>query len=228
MPKHVREPFAVIQAALIGFMGLLLAFAFSLAVTRYDARTAAVVEEANAIEGAYLRAQTLGEPVRTESLALLQQFTDISIELISAVPGSSAEQVAHAASGQVKRRLWALAEQALADAPVASAPQLYVESLTEAFEAKSTSEYNLLNRLPTALQLLEVFGAAIALAALALHLAALGRDIWTVLAAAVLVVLVLLLTFELDRPARGTVRVSDEPLTQLRASMAELTPGPVR
>jgi hypothetical protein len=226
--EHVREPFAVIQAALIGFMGLLLAFAISLAVNRYEARTAAIVEEANAIDTTYLRAQTLGEPVRTESLALLQQFTDISIELTRTVPGSSAEQEAVAASGQVERRLWALAGQALADAPVASAPQLYVESLNQAFEAKSTSEYNLLNRVPTAVLLLEVFGAAIALAALALHLAALGRGFRTVLVAAVLVVLVLLVTFDLDRPARGMIRVPDEPLTELRASMAELTPGPVR
>jgi hypothetical protein len=203
--EHVREPFAVIQAALIGFMGLVLAFAISLAVNRYEARTAAIVEEANAIGTAYLRAQTLGEPVRTESLALLQQFTDISIELTTTVHGSSAEQEAVAASGQVERRLWALA-----------------------FEAKSTRVYGLLNRVPNAVLLLEVLGAAIALAALAVHLSAMGRGIRTVLVAAVLVVLVLLVTFDLDRPARGMIQVPDEPLTQLRASMAELTPGPVR
>ena len=226
--EHVREPFAVIQAALIGFMGLVLAFGISLAVNRYEARRAAVVEEANAIGTAYLRAQTLEEPVRTESLALLQQFTDVSIELTRTVPGSPAEQQTVAASGQVERRLWALAGRALADAPVASAPRLYVESLNEAFDAQSTRVYGLLNRVPTPVLLLEVLGAAIALAALAVHLAALGRGVHTVLVAAVLVVLALLVTFDLDRPTRGMIRVPDGPLTQLRASMTEPTPGPVR
>ena len=61
----LREPFAVMQAALLGFMGLVLAFGLSLAVQRYEDRRAAVVVEANAIGTTYLRAQTLPEPERT-------------------------------------------------------------------------------------------------------------------------------------------------------------------
>ena len=217
--EDVREPFAVMQAALIGFMGLVLAFGISLAVGRYEARRAAVVDEANAIGTTYLRAQTLAEPIRTESLALLQRFADISIRLTDTVPGSSEEQQAVAESAQVGQRLWALAGQALNEAPVASAPRLYVESLNQTFDAQSTRVYGLLNRVPTPVLVLEVAGAAIALAALALHLAALGRGLRTVLVAAALVVLVLLVTFDLDRPARGLIRIPDEPLTQVRTSM---------
>ena len=39
--EHVREPFGVLQAALIGFMGLILAFGLSLALGRYEDRRAA-------------------------------------------------------------------------------------------------------------------------------------------------------------------------------------------
>jgi hypothetical protein len=226
--EQVREPFAVMQAALIGFMGLVLAFGFSLAVGRYEARRAAVVDEANAIGTTYLRAQTLAEPIRTESLALLQRYADISIALTDTVPGSPAEQQAVAESAQVESRLWALAGQALDEAPAASAPRLYVESLNEAFDAQSSRVYGLLNRVPTAVLVLEVAGAAIALASLALHLATLGRGVRTVLVAAVLVVLVLVVTFDLDRPARGLIRVPDEPLTQLRVSMTLPASVPAR
>ena len=83
----LREPFAVMQAALLGFMGLVLAFGLSLAVQRYEARRAAVVVEANAIGTTYLRAQTLPEPERTTSLTLLRQFTDTSIRISDSVPG---------------------------------------------------------------------------------------------------------------------------------------------
>jgi hypothetical protein len=226
--EHVREPFAVMQAALIGFMGLVLAFGISLAVGRYEARRAAVVDESNAIGTTYLRAQTLTEPVRTESLTLLRRYTDISITLTDTVPGSSAEQLAVAESAQVEGRLWTLAGQALAEAPVASAPRLYVESLNETFDAQSTRVYGLLNRVPTAVLVLEVAGAALALAALALQLAALGRGVRTVLVAAVLVVMVLLVTFDLDRPTRGLIQVPDEPLTQLRTSMTLPAAAPGR
>ena len=65
----LREPFGVLQAALLGLVGLILAFGLSLAVGRHETRRAAVVDEANAIGTTYLRAQTLAEPVRDRSLA---------------------------------------------------------------------------------------------------------------------------------------------------------------
>ena len=86
---EMREPFAVLQGALLDVVGLILAFGLSLAVGRYQDRRAAVVDEANAIGTTYLRAQMLAEPVRGRSLALLVQYTDQSIRLSSVVPGSA-------------------------------------------------------------------------------------------------------------------------------------------
>jgi hypothetical protein len=75
------------------------------------------------------------------------------------------------------------------------------------------------NRVPGAVLVLEVAGAAVALGLLAFYLAILGRGVFTVLLAAALVTLLLLVTFDLDRPTRGLIRVPDTPLTGLRASM---------
>ncbi len=66
-----REPLAATQTAFIGIVALIMAFGLALAVGRYEARRASLVEEANAIGTTYLRAQTLAEPVRTASLGLL-------------------------------------------------------------------------------------------------------------------------------------------------------------
>jgi hypothetical protein len=52
----------VLQAALLGVVGLLLAFGLTLAVDRYQNRRAALVEESNAIGTTYLRAQLIAEP----------------------------------------------------------------------------------------------------------------------------------------------------------------------
>ena len=84
--EHLREPFGVLQAALLGLVGLVLAFGLALAVGRYETRRAVVVEDANAIGTTYLRAQTLAEPVRTQSLRRLVRYTDTSIRLSRAVP----------------------------------------------------------------------------------------------------------------------------------------------
>ena len=80
------------------------------------------------------------------------------------------------------------------------------------------------NRVPGAVLAVEVVGAAVALGLLAFYLALLGRGVITVLLAAGLVTLLLLVTFDLDRPTRGLIRVPDTPLTNLRASM-ELPPA---
>src|SRR3954452_21249512 len=72
----LKEPLGAVQAALVGFVALLLAFGLTMAVGRYEARRAAVVLEASAVGTPYLRAQTLAEPMRTESLQRLKRYTD--------------------------------------------------------------------------------------------------------------------------------------------------------
>jgi hypothetical protein len=226
----LREPSGVLQGALVGFMGLVLAFGLSLAVGRYESRRADVVEEANGIGTTYLRAQTLAEPVRTESLDLLRSYTDTSIVIAQTVPGSAEEDRAIAESTRQQDELWALAGRALAAAPEANAPRLYVETLNDTFDAQTTRVYGLTNRVPTAVLVLEILLAAIALGVLALHMATMGRGVLTVLIAAALVVLLLQVTFDLDRPTRGVITVPATPLVDVRASMtapvADAPPGP--
>jgi hypothetical protein len=68
-----------IQGAVLGLLGLLLAFTYSLAAGRQDARRGLLVREANAIGTAYLRAGLLPEPRRGELRAILRQYVDSRI-----------------------------------------------------------------------------------------------------------------------------------------------------
>src|SRR5205809_4765777 len=105
----LKESSGVLQGALLGFMGLILAFGLTLAIGRYDTRRAAVVDDANTIGTTYLRAQTLAEPMRTRSLQLLRQYTDASIALSLAVPTTARFGQVVARQDDLQRRLWALA-----------------------------------------------------------------------------------------------------------------------
>src|SRR3954468_6004538 len=102
----LKEPFGVLQAALLGVVGLILAFGLSLAVTRYENRRDAVVDEANAIGTTFLRAQTLPEPMRSRSLALLESYTESAARLTNFIPGSSQERAVAAREEEIQRRLW--------------------------------------------------------------------------------------------------------------------------
>jgi hypothetical protein len=225
--KHseaLREPVGALQAALLGVVGLILAFGLSLAVGRYEGRRAAVVDDANTIGTTYLRAQMLQEPARTRSLALLRQYTDLALRLSDEVPNSDAMRRTTAEQDVVQRRLWALAGQAVDGAPLATAPRLYVDSLNSMIDQQTVRLAVLNNRVPGAVLALEVIGAAVALGLLGFFLSVLGRGLLPIILAAALVTMLLLVTFDLDRPTRGLITVPSTPLESLRASM-ELPPA---
>ena len=222
--ETLREPIGVLQAALLGLVGLIMAFALTMAVGRYDARRAAVVDEANAIGTTYLRAQTLREPIRTRSLDDLARYTDSVIRLSDAVPGTARERAAIADGSTLQRSLWRMAGEALAASPTDSAPRLYVETLNDMIDSQTVQVSALNNRVPMSVLIVELVGAAVALGLLALYLAILARGVLTVVLAAAFVSVLLLITFDLDRPVRGLVRVPDTPLVDVRASM-ELPPA---
>jgi hypothetical protein len=217
---HLREPFGVLQAALLGIVGLILAFGLALAVGRYESRRAAVVDEANAIGTTYLRAQLLQEPVRSRSLERLVRYTDTSIRLSESVPTSDEARRAAADGQALQRQLWGLAGEAVAGAPDGTAPRLYVQTLNDMIDMQTVRVAGLSNRVPGEVLAVEVVGAAIALGLLAFYLSLLGRGVLTVVLAAGLVTMLLLVTFDLDRPTRGLIQVPATPLEALRASMA--------
>ena len=217
--ETLREPVGIVQGAFFALVGLILAFGLTLAIGRYDARRAAVVDDANTIGTTYLRAQTLAEPMRSRSLQLLRQYTDASLALSHAVPpppGSHARSPRKTLSSANSGRWLGTRSQARHED---SAPRLYVETLNEMIDQQTVRVAALNNRIPNAVLALEVFGAAFAFGLLAVYTAMHGRGATTVVLAGGLVTVLLLVIFDLDRPTRGLIRVPDTPLVALRASM---------
>ena len=211
-----REPIGVLQGTLLGIVGLVLAFGLSLAVGRYQDRRADVVADANTIGTAYLRAQTLPEPQRSRSLALLRSYNDLAIQITYEVPGSTSIGVTSDRQGRLQRSLWRLAAQTLEARPNASAPRLYVDSLNAMIDQQDVRLSGLNNRVPDAVLWLELLGAAVALGVTALYVSLLGRSagVLPVLAAAVVV------SFDLDRPTRGLIAIPATPLVAEKATMS--------
>ena len=218
--EGLREPLGVTQGALVGVRSRCC----SLSASRWrwgdtSPGAAAVVTEANAIGTTYLRAQTLTEPVRSESLALIKEYTNLRIRLDHEVPGSKQFDETSDESQRIQNQLWGLAGNALNASPVDSAPRLYVETLNDMIDAHTTRVSALDNRIPTSVWLLQIVATAVALAILAMYVAMLGRGVLTVFLAAALITIVVLVMFDLDRPSRGFIRVPATPLVVLRDSM---------
>ena len=199
------EPFGVMQAAMLGFMGLVLAFGLSLAEGRYEDRRAAIVNESNAIGTPTCeprRCPSLPEPDHGSAAPVHRRDIRIAKRCRPARAGRG-----HRRQRACPTSTWSEAGGALAAEPTATAPRLYVESLNETFDAQSNRIYGLDNRVPTAVLLLEIVGAAIAWGCSRSTSPPRPRPLDRA-GGRLLVTLTLVVTLDLDRPVRGLIQVN--------------------
>jgi hypothetical protein len=104
--------------------------------------------------------------------------------------------------------------------PGDSAPRLYVDSLNSMIDQQEVRLAGLNNRVPNAVLWLELLGAAIALGLLGLYQSVLGRGLIPIIAAAFVVSLLVLVTFDLDRPTRGLIKIPSTPLLAEKETMS--------
>ena len=72
--------FARMVGAMLGLVTFILAFTFWIAAAHFEPRRQSILNEANAIRTAYLRADLLPEPHRAEIRNLLREYVDIRLE----------------------------------------------------------------------------------------------------------------------------------------------------
>jgi hypothetical protein len=208
-----------VQATLLGLVGLLLAFGLTMAVGRYDNRRAIVVQESNDIGTTFLRAQMLAEPIRATSLDLIERYADVAVDLANQVPDNDrfTEDVTQIAD--IQRELWSAAGDAVRTDPDGTAPRMYIETLNAMIDSHNDRVTSLRNRVPSTVLTLQLVGSAIAIGVLSLYLALLGRGVLTSLVATTVVILILFISFDLDRPHRGLITVPDSALVAAREAM---------
>ncbi len=75
-PELEKTNLSTINGMLLGLLGLLLAFSFSMSNSRFDTRRELVVEEANAIGTAVLRTRLLSDSMRDVLKPLLRDYVE--------------------------------------------------------------------------------------------------------------------------------------------------------
>lgn len=217
-----------IQASLLGILALLLGFTFSLSLQRYDSRSEAVVDEANAIGTAYLRAQLLPASVREDVRSLLRDYVDLRVAAGAVALDHRGERDALLArAAHAQGALWRYARQAAEEhaSPVTSG--LFIQALNELIDSYGRRDAELSRHVPETVLLL-LYGTFL-MAGVIVGYAAGTAGHRASFVAYVLVALIVLLVFiiiDLDRPRRGLIEVSQKSLTDLQAAMrAEQKPG---
>jgi hypothetical protein len=214
---ELESPVAAIVAASLGLLGLILAFTFGLAAARFDARGLMVVEEANAIGTAWLRAGLLPDGKQVLIRRLLADYTDVRLDVVHT--GDLGRALSR--SAQLHRELWLQAEELGIEQPDSIMVGLFIQSLNDTIDIHSKRLLiGVRSRLPAALWLTLYMVTLLTMSGVGYHegLCRSRRSLVIVVLVAAFSA-VLALAADLDRSQEGLLKVSQQPMLDLREMM---------
>ena len=212
-----------LETAVFALLGLMIAFTFSGALSRFDARRAQVVEEANAIGTAYLRIDLLPASVQPRLRETFRSYVDSRIETYHRLPDLAAAKTELARSQALQGEIWSQAVAA-ARAPGSSpgAELLVLPALNQMFDI-TTVRVAATQMHPPVIIYAMLIGLALASALLAGYQTAAEKayDWVHQLGFAGIVALTVYVILDVEYPRLGFVRIDaiDQVLVNVRQGM---------
>lgn len=222
-PEGARAGTGTVEGAVFALLGLLVAFTFSGAASRFDERRNLIVEETNDIGTAYLRLDLLPAGAQPALRDLFRRYVDSRLEAYRKLPDLEAAKAQLARSIELQGEIWrqAVAASQTEGAPP-SATMLLLPALNQMIDITTTRTLAARMHPPLVIFAL-LFALALAAALLAGYGMAGGKSrswVHMIGFAAVLAVAVNVI-IDIEYPRFGLIRVaaSDQALAQLRDSM---------
>jgi hypothetical protein len=127
-----------VEGAVFGLLGLLIAFSFSGAAGRFDTRRHLIVEEANAIDTAYLRLDLLPADAQPALRELFRRYLDSRLSAYRKLPDIAAATAELHRSSQLQGDLWRQAVAASQQSSNTAATMLLIPALNAWFDITTT------------------------------------------------------------------------------------------
>lgn len=220
--ESANEGLSAMDGAIYGLMGLLLAFTFTGAASRFDERRALIVQETNAIGTAWLRLDLLQAGPREQARDLFRRYLDQRLETYSDVMDREIVSQRLSTTASLQGEIWNLVMAQWRESGSMPLVQSLVPALNEMFDIATTRVlatrqhphpviFGMLLALVLASAFLLGFSQGKVASQSRLHL----------LGFAVVTALALYIILDLEYPRVGLIRVDgfDRALMDLRASM---------
>ncbi len=211
-----------VNGAIFALMGLLVAFTFSGAATRFDVRRHLIAQEANAIGTAYLRLDILQPSTREPLKELFRRYLDGRLEIYRNFTDPALVKANLAESAATQADIWRLAVSACRDESSQPATMLLLPAINEMFDITTTRTVAYLIHPPTIIYvMLFLFTLAGALLA-GFGMAGNKKRNWThMLAFAATLSFSIYVILDLEFPRRGLIRIDqfDQVLVDVRNGM---------
>ena len=209
-----EAPLGAMTGAHLALLAFIMAFSFNMAAGHYDARKTLVLEEANALGTAYLRAALVREQEGQEIMRLLREYTAVRA---SVVRGEWAVAEVIEQSEVLQIAMWRILQQLVREGQSGELEALLVKSINELIDlhSKRISAY-MRKRIPSV-----IWGVL----SILLIASMVGMGYFTSLngkrnpvattGIAISFSVVMFLIADLDRPASGLVRVDQSAIVEL-------------
>jgi hypothetical protein len=221
MEKEQNPQINTILGASLGLLAFFLAFTFNMAGSRYDARKKLVLDEAIAIETAYLRAQLLPDPYRVEIQDLLRQYVDVRAQ-IQTDKMETIRQVIDK-SEELQSLLRSKVVTMTEDGNYSGTTALFARSLNDVFTLhQKRINAGLRNRIPISIFLTLYFVGLLAMAMIGYQAGLIGKRIPITGFALILTFsIVMTLITDLERPRQNIFNVSQQAMLDLKNKVSQ-------
>jgi len=208
-----------VVGGMLGLMAFMMAFTIGIVINQHGERKAMVVEEANAIGTAWLRAGLLEEPDLSAARPLLREYTEIRIATAS---DPSQFDAVVTRSEEIHNELWAIMEESVHRGYESAIMGLAISSVNDVIDVHSSRLFAFNLRLPKVLGFLLL--AATVLSFLLVGVASSAdrkRDTAAIIIFALVFAAVMIVIVDLDRPQEGLLTVPQTAMTDL---LRQITP----
>ena len=210
----------VVDGAIFGLFGLVIAFTFSGAASRFDTRRNLIVEEVNAIGTAYLRLDILPVEAQPGLRDSFRRYLDSRIQVYRKYPDAAAVAAELEDVKRAESQIWT---QALAaERNFAPAARLLLPALNQMFDISTKRTMAMNMHPPTAIYAM-MFGLALIASTIAGYgmARAESRAWFHVIGLAAVVAIVAYVILDIEHPRLGFIRIDalDRALVELRGTM---------
>jgi hypothetical protein len=148
------EATSAIQTSLFALLGLLIAFTISGGENRLDARRQLIVDEANAIETAYLRLDLLPAPAQPPLREMFRRYTEARIAYFQQITHLDEARPLHDRAAELQHEIWTAATGALRETPDPPAALLTLPAINAMIDVTTARDAALRTHVPLAMFIL--------------------------------------------------------------------------
>jgi len=137
--EAVRMGLVSVETAIFGVLGLILAFTYSGAATRFELRRTVAIQEANAVGTAWLRLDLLAQPAQGDLKDKMRRYGRVHVAAYDALPDYPSYHAKLAQAKAMQAEIWTAAVAAVRDAPPPTA-QLVLPPINDLIDVTGTRE----------------------------------------------------------------------------------------